>query len=152
IPAPIEPERPTQLARAVGRMLFEAQNGLGTPQQYGARMTGVFSHDVQAPVHPVDEVDVGAPAGLVHRRGAARAPVPGVRRPIVLAEVRLRLDEAGYQVGPRTVPANQESTEEVASDEAGIAVIERGRKREKTRVGRDQRPERLWRCCAARLT
>ena len=49
-----------------------------SPQQHGPGDPVVVRHHVQAPVHPVSEVDVGVPRRAEHRAGAGGAPPMGV--------------------------------------------------------------------------
>ena len=64
----------------------------GADEQCG-RPTGRFGDDVQAVVHPVDKVHVGDAGRPVHHRVAGGPPEAGVRRPVLLADVRLELDD-----------------------------------------------------------
>ena len=98
VSAPVMP-RPCQVAgtsqrhRRVAVAVTAGNDQFRTAQQDGAGGTGRLGHDVHAPVHPVDQIDVEEARGPEHDRTAFGRSAKGVRRGIVAAPVRLGLDD-----------------------------------------------------------
>ena len=85
-----------------------------------------LGHDVQAVVHPVDKVHVGPTRGPVHDGVARGPPEPRVRRPILLADVRLDLDDATRSpAGAGFAVADEAQPDQRRSDLEGRPVEER---------------------------
>ena len=91
--------------------------------------------DVQAVVHPVDKVHVGNAGVPIHDRVAGGSPEAGVRRPVLLADVRLDLDDPASPGCPIGRLVDQVGTQEGVGDlerrpgeERGSVVQERVRK------------------------
>ena len=96
------------------------------PDQHGAADVLLPGHRVQAPVHAVDEVDVGVPAGQVEALVARRAPAsPGVAGAVGRAQIGLGLDQPEHQALAVQL-ADQPAPEEIPGDLARPAG---GRKR-----------------------
>ena len=75
----------------------------GTDEQR-RRATGGLADDVQAVMHPVDKVHVGDPGWPVHDRVPDGPPEPGVGGLVVLADVRLDLDDPAGSAVRGAVP------------------------------------------------
>src|SRR5207248_6923769 len=104
----------------------QAIQRLQCPHQYRARQPFLARYGVEAPVHPVDEIDVGDARRPVKRLGACRAADGGVACQVVLAEVRLGLDD--YSAGDAFVGLTLEhATQHLASDYLGLAVVKAAR-------------------------
>ena len=76
----------------------------GADQHGGGAALGL-GDDVQALVHPVDKVHVGDPRRPEHDRVARRPAEAGVRGAVVLADVRLDLDDPPDAAGRARPPA-----------------------------------------------
>ena len=84
---------------------------LDRANQHGGGQSLGLGDNVEAVVHPVDKVHVGDPGTPVHDRVARRPAEPGVRRQVVLADVRLDLDDPPG-APPTGVFANQQRAEQ----------------------------------------
>ena len=69
-------------------------------------------------VHPVDEVDVGDPPGLEHRRVPPGETGEGVARAVLGAVVGLDLDQAQRNQAVRG-PVDQDAAEKIPGDKPG---------------------------------
>jgi hypothetical protein len=75
-------------------------------------------------VHPVDEIDVGDPPGLEHRRVPPGATGKSVTRAVLRTVVGLDLDQASAEHGAVLEATAQNAAQEVACDLEGVAPIE----------------------------
>ncbi len=90
--APAFPARGAQRQPARAHQL-QTVDGLDRADEQRRRPAGSFGDDVQAVIHPVDKVHVGETGRPEHGSIACRPPEAGVGRPVVLADVRLELDD-----------------------------------------------------------
>ena len=100
--APRPPPRQPRVAHRVGAL--ERLDGADEDRR-GSSLG--LRDDVQAVVHPVDKVHVGDTGRPVHDRVAARPPEPRVRCAVVLADVRLDLDDPPDAAAGVAVVADQ---------------------------------------------
>ena len=82
-----------QSTRPIGAPGY-ATKRLDGADQYTPRCGACFGGYIQAVVHAVDQVDVGMATGAVQHFGSLGTTVPGVRGWVVLAQVRLNLDDS----------------------------------------------------------
>lgn len=101
---------------------LKAFEGLKRPQQHGDRLAGFAADHVHAVVHAVREVHVGQPGPSVHRFVSRRAATAkGVRRFVLSAEVRLRLDDDAAQSLAVIQRSNKDRPEQRLRERHGIA-------------------------------
>ena len=91
---------------AVEAHRLDAVERLDGADEHGGRRAGRLGHHVEAVVHPVDKVHVGQARRPEHDPVACGLAEPGVRRPVVLADVRLDLDDPA-DAPPGRVVADQ---------------------------------------------
>ena len=103
-------ERERELTRTVakivvlmrGRPAFAhcGQSGqrLNCSNEDASRATYFLSDDVEAFVHPVNEIHVCVTRWTEDHFGARRNPAPGMRRPIFDAKIRLSFDDSRRRV------------------------------------------------------
>ena len=89
----------------------------------GTRLPRLARDRVEAPVHSVDEIDVGDAGRPVEVLGAGSTTGCGMAREVVFAEVCLRLDDntTGDPIGGFTL---ENGTEHVARNELSVTLIE----------------------------
>ena len=82
-------------ARRIGAARIASAPSIGSTARTSsaAGVAGGLGDDVQTVVHAVDKVHVGPARRPVHDLVPGGPPEPGVRRPVVLADVRLELDD-----------------------------------------------------------
>ncbi|EAU64364.1 LigA [Stigmatella aurantiaca DW4/3-1] len=91
------PERAAQPAGAIRAAVGgQPLHGLHAPYQHRAGQPLGLRHHVEAVVHSIDEVDIGAPWRAEEDLGARGAPLGGMTGQVVLADVGLRLDDAAH--------------------------------------------------------
>ena len=101
-------------------------SGLDRADEDRRRPSLGLGHDVQAVVHPVDKVHVGPARGPVHDGVARGPPEARVRRAIVLADVRLDLDDPSRSPGRAGLAvANERQPDQGRSDLEGRPAEER---------------------------
>src|SRR5207237_4527929 len=88
-----------------------------------ARLPFTARDGVEAPVHAINEIDVGNARSTVERIRPSGTASSGVARQIVLAEVRLRFDDAAAG-DTITRPTLEYRTEQVTGDELCSASVE----------------------------
>src|SRR4051812_41640737 len=93
-----------------------------------ARLTLGACDGVEAPIHAINEVDVGDARRSVQRIRAAGAPGGGVTCEVMLAEIGLRLDDATACHASRGA-ALEHGAEKLASDELRWPIVELARQR-----------------------
>jgi hypothetical protein len=105
-------------ARPGGPHEVDALERLDRPDKERRGRSGRFGDDVQTVVHAVDKVHVGPARRPVHDLVASGPSEPRMRRSIVLADVRLELDDPA---GPpaRGIVTDQPPTEQGARDRQG---------------------------------
>jgi len=106
----------------------DAGERLEGADQDGASFAFGLTGDIEAIVIAVDEVDVGVPGRSEKNGGAGGVAGGGVGGGIEFSEVGFNFDDAGREV-EGTVVAEENLTEEGASDAAGIAGVEGARER-----------------------
>jgi len=92
---PLGPSRPHRV---------DALDRLDRADEERRRPADPLADDVQAVVHPVDKVHVGDPGRPVHDRVATSPPEAGMGRLVILADVRLELDDAAGTATWTVVP------------------------------------------------
>jgi hypothetical protein len=129
-------ERLTELTRPIGQFhiapdaatatcphQFYSREGLEGANENGARLTFPTGNGVEAPVHPVDEVDVRDARRPVQRLRAPRPTGGGMTGEIVLADVGLGFNDSTAR-DPLRGPALEDHAEEIARDELRRAIVE----------------------------
>src|SRR6185437_908491 len=146
----VDAERETELARAIREVhvapraraprahQLDAAHWFHGANEHRARRAFGARDGIEAPVHAVDEIDVGDAWGAVERRSARCAARGGVAGEVVLADVRLGLDDAagGDAVGRS---AFEYRTEQLTRDLLGGAVVEIARERRRAGTPRSKR-------------
>ena len=118
-----------QARRGAGRQLaqaghgVEACDGLKGADEDAAGVSIGLAGDVQAVVHPVDEVDVGEAGGAEEDGVAGGLAVIGVGGGVVEAEVGFDLDDASSE-GLAVPTACDEFAEETAGHDVGRVEVE----------------------------
>src|SRR5581483_5424583 len=99
---PVDLQRPAESAGAVSA-LVDAVTRLQRAYQDRPGNAIAVGDDVEAVVHAVDQVDVGAAGRPEHDRRAGSAPARGVRGEIVRADVRFDLHDAAVEAAAGSV-------------------------------------------------
>ena len=110
------PERPGGV-HAIGQ--------LDGPNEHGGRAADWLGDDVQTGMHAVDKVQVGAAGLAVHHGVAGGPPETGVRGAVVLADVRLDLDDPTGDPSELRVVGDEPTAEQVRRSLEGWALEER---------------------------
>ena len=105
-------------ARSGGPHRVETAKRLDGPDEQRGGPSGRLGDDVQAVVHPVDKVHVGRAREPVHHGVPGGPAEPGVGGPVVLADVRLDLDDPG-DPDAGGVLADEPGAEELAAGVEG---------------------------------
>src|SRR5262245_27504775 len=120
-----------------------ARDRLDRANQHGRRTTLGLRDDVQALVHPVDKVHVGPSGGPVHDGVAGGPPEARMGGSVVLADVRLHLDDAADAAGLAVgawLSDEQRAKQRMRGAEGRSGE---GLARERRRTARRARPQRL---------
>lgn len=131
----VDSERGAQLSGAVGEIHVPSRGGtprphqldagerLDCPHEHRAGKTLIPRDGVEAPVDSIDEVHVRRPRRAIERLGSPRPSGSRVTREVMLAEIRLRFDDAAARdaVGGVTL---KHTSEQISRDELGIARVE----------------------------
>src|SRR6266511_6054467 len=138
---PGDPERLGQPRRARGQLTvaprrvtpvahdLDALDGRAAPQQYRARPARLTADDVGAPMHAVREVHVEVAGRAEHHAIARRlTPIPVAPR-ILVARVRLDLDEPDGDPTELRVVGDEELVEQVGRELTRVTCVERARER-----------------------
>lgn len=124
-----------QLSRAIGEIDVAFRRPTPFPHQLDAvqrlertdqdrtRLIHGTGDGVDAPVHAVDEIDVGVAWRTVERRGSRRPSRGCVTGEIVLAEVGLGLHDTPGGDAIRS-PALEDGAQQLARDGFGVARVE----------------------------
>ena len=86
-------------------------------------MVGRTCHHVEHVVHPVAEIDVGVAARRIHHVRARRPPLVRMAGGVLLAEIRLRLDNPCPQNRTVFQPAAQRHAEQRLCHRHGVRPI-----------------------------
>src|SRR4051794_38363011 len=97
-------------------------------QEDRVRVASGPADGIEHRVDAVDQIDVGVSGLAVHHLGPRGAASAGMAGEIVLADVRLRLDDpAGARLAP--LATDEEAPDEIGRDEARVAIEEGSGKR-----------------------
>jgi hypothetical protein len=126
IEAFIDLQRPAEQTRpgSLGGNIFHRLEGA---DQDRGRVSFPLRHHVHAEIHPVDEINIGVARRPEHDARPRRPALGGMRRQIVLAQIRLHLHDFPDAFNAGNL-VDEQFPEQFPRDGFGIAVVEAARK------------------------